>query len=63
MMIGYIEWFTEQRYNAIKRIMVPHPDIPDSYKEWLYLKTKQIADIEASGGVAQKVEIEAGGVD
>lgn len=59
MSIAYIEWFTENTYRAVKALMRPHPDLPDTYQEWLYLKTKQIADIEASGSLAQKVEIDA----
>jgi len=37
--------------------MIPHPDLPDTYEEWRYLKRKQIADLEARGHAAEKVEV------
>jgi hypothetical protein len=58
IMISYIEWFTEQTYTGIKALLIHHSEIPDSCKEWLDLKTRQIADIEASGNIAKKVEID-----
>src|SRR5271163_148528 len=61
IMINYIEWFTEfteQTYTGIKALLIHHSEISDSYKEWLDLKTRQITDIEASGNIAQKVEID-----
>ncbi len=57
MIIQYIEWFTEQTYQDVKEFMIAHPGIPDSYEEWQYLKTKQIADLEARGHTAEKVEV------
>jgi hypothetical protein len=57
MIIQYIEWFTEQTYQDVKAFMIPHPDLPDTYEEWRYLKRNQIADLEARGHTAEKVEV------
>jgi hypothetical protein len=57
MTIHYIPWFTEATYHAAKTFMLPHPDMPDTYEEWLDLKRKQIADLGAKGDTVEKIEI------
>ena len=53
-----IPWITPQDYDAIKRALKTDVNLPDTYDEWLNLKTKQIAEIEARGLIADKVIID-----
>jgi hypothetical protein len=58
-MIIYVEWFPDQQtYKAIRALLIPHPDIPVSYEEWLHLTANKIGDVEASGNTVQKVEVD-----
>jgi hypothetical protein len=58
-MVSYVEWFPDQQtYKAIRALLIPHPDFPVSYEDWLHLKAGQIADVVASGNTALKVEID-----
>jgi len=58
MSIHYnIEWFTEQTYRIIRRFILPHPDIPDTYEEWLYFAEKRITKLKTKGDTVEKVEV------
>jgi hypothetical protein len=60
MSTAYIPWITPQNYQSIKRIMRTHSDFPDTYDEWVYLTNKKIAEITASGNIAEKTIIDPG---
>ena len=48
---------SEEDYDAFKRLMPNDADFPDSYAEWLTLRTKQIARYEEAGRVVKKVPV------
>ncbi len=56
MAILYSPKILPQHYDALRHVL--HPDMPDTYDEWLYLETKQSADWLNRGHTVTQIEID-----
>jgi hypothetical protein len=50
-------WFSPSNYDVVRLAAVDNLGLPVTYKEWLDLATKEIADLEARGVVVIKVVV------
>jgi hypothetical protein len=51
-------WFSRENYNAIKAMVGPDTDLPDTFDAWLQRETERMARAEAKGLVAKKAVVD-----
>jgi hypothetical protein len=48
-------WFRREDYDAFKKLSPDEYNLPDTFDEWEEIANKQVAEIDATGGLVEKV--------
>ena len=53
-----IAWYRQEDYAKIKRIMIDHRKLPDTYKKWSKSANAGVEKLRAEGHIVEKVNID-----
>lgn len=53
-----VAWYRQEDYAKIKKIMVDHRKLPDTYKKWLKSAEQTVNQIGGHGHIVEKVYID-----
>jgi hypothetical protein len=48
-------WFRREDYDAFKKLSPDEYNLPDTFDEWEEIAVNQVVQIEAAGGIVEKV--------